>query len=961
MSELANDQLEEILIGALKRAGDDRAAFVDEACGDDVALRSRVLELIEAHDGEPGVLEPQESDNGDQMIGRRVGNFTIDRLLASGGMGSVYVATQDEPRREVALKLMRPGIASRSALRRFQFESQVLARLHHPNIAQVFEAGSHDDGSGGVPYFAMEYLPDTTPITVFVEAKKLRTRQRLSLFAKVCDAVHHGHQRGIIHRDLKPSNILVDSSGEPKIIDFGVARATDSDLAVTTLHTEIGQLIGTLQYMSPEQCQGDPDDLDTRSDVYALGVVLYEVLCGQMPYDVTRVPFSEAARVIREEAPAKPSTVNRTLRGDVETIVLKALEKDRDRRYQSAADLAQDIGRYLRGEAIEARPPSAVYRVRTFARRNRGLVGGVAGAMGILVVALVVISMQAIRISREAAQVAETAAMAAQNNDFLESLLLRTDFFSAENRAVAPADIGLNVKLIDVLTDALDRLDGTPKPISDQALEATFRYRGGMGLFASGNLVDSARHLERALQMRRELYGDAHPDTLECKVGLATTLALFFDQRPRAEQLVREVLAEYAKMPEPPDERTLRAMIILANILMNQERLVEAVDVTRRMVQIVESSERPLDFAGFFVKSMLGHALLWLGRLDEAEEVLEAAEQELQETTDGSHPLRSYFLKVRANLATQRGRWDEAERYFKLAHEGDIAYKGEKTPFGSDALKTWARMESRRGRYAEAANLWRRVVENNIASNDLYNTVTAWQISRLAHALYRAGQLEKAEQQYRVLEQTFEQVPVPNWFRCREQVRFSVVLRMSGKSDEADERARQAFRIARDELSPDDSTERIGLIEVAWSLWQQGSYEAAETLALKAVDGYRRAGAIPDQSMVNAIDTLACAQRDLGRLDEALALFEEIESAYRGDPESVLGRPDPEIVLHHAECLSKLRRYEDAETLLLAIEDQTADVIRGLVELYEAWDKPDKAAQWRAKLPEPADDAAPDS
>ncbi len=184
---------------------------------------------------------------------------------------------------------------------------------------------------------------------------------------------------------------------------------------------------------------------------------------------------------------------------------------------------------------------------------------------------------------------------------------------------------------------------------------------------------------------------------------------------------------------------------------------------------------------------------------------------------------------------------------------------------------------------------------------------------------------------------------------------------MSGKSDEADERARQAFRIARDELSPDDSSERIGLNEVAWSLWQQGSYEAAEALALKAVAGYRRARAIPNQSMVNAIDTLACAQRDLGQLDEALALFEEIESAYRDDPESVLGRPNPEIILHHAECLTKLRRYEDAETMLLAIEDRTADVIRALVELYEAWDKPDEAAEWRAKLPEPADDAAPDS
>ena len=451
--------------------------------------------------------------------------------------------------------------------------------------------------------------------------------------------------------------------------------------------------------------------------------------------------------------------------------------------------------------------------------------------------------------------------------------------------------------------------------------------------------------------MRRELYGDEHPDTLECKVGLATTLNLFFDQRPRAEQLVREALAEYAQMPEPPDERTLRAMVILAIILMDEGRLVEMVDVCRRMVQIVESSERSLDFAGFVAKSYLGHALCGLGRLDEAEEVLDAAEQELQETADGRHPIRPFLVRTRGFVASRRGRWDEAQRYFQLAHELFVAYTGEKTPLGSIGLGGWADMEYRRGRYAEAANLRRRIVENYVASNGLYNTATAWQVGRLAHALYRAGQLGEAEQQYRLLEQILEQVVVPSWYWSQEQARFSVVLRMSGKSDEADERAGQAFRIARDELSPDVLTERKAMNWVAWSLWQQGWYEAAETLAGKAVAGYRRATAVPDQSMVSAIDTLACAQRDLGRLDEALALFEEIESAYRSNPESFLGRPWPaEIILHHAQCLSKLRRYEDAETMLLAIEDRTADVIGVLVELYEAWDKPVKAAEWRAKL-----------
>jgi non-specific serine/threonine protein kinase/serine/threonine-protein kinase len=380
-----HDQVEAIFLAALERVGEDRASFLGSACGRNVGLRDSVLELIAAHVGEPGVLEPEDAEGGDPMIGRRVGSFTIDRLLASGGMGNVYVATQDEPRREVALKVMRSGIASRSAMRRFRLEAQLLGRLRHPNIAHVHEAGTHDDGSseqradeerrsghpGGVPYFAMEYVPESRPITTYVEERELGTRDRLALFAKVCDAVHHGHQKGIIHRDLKPSNVLVDASGEPKVIDFGVARATDSDVAVTTLHTQVGQLVGTLQYMSPEQCAGDPDDLDTRSDVYALGVVLYEMLCGRVPYDVARVPFPEAARMVREEAPAKPSTVNRTLWGDVETIALKALEKDRNRRYQSAADLGRDVERYLRGEAIEARPPSVTHRMRTFARRHK--------------------------------------------------------------------------------------------------------------------------------------------------------------------------------------------------------------------------------------------------------------------------------------------------------------------------------------------------------------------------------------------------------------------------------------------------------------------------------------------------------------------------------------------------------------------------------------------------------------
>jgi serine/threonine protein kinase len=271
-------------------------------------------------------------------------------------MGTVYEAMQEEPRRSVALKIMKRGIASRSALRRFKLESQILARLQHPNIAQIYEAGTHDDDREGVPYFVMEYISSAKTLTEYSTDKGLGTRERLALFSKVCDAVQHGHLKGIIHRDLKPSNILVDANGQPKIIDFGVARSTDSDMAVTTLQTDVGQLIGTLQYMSPEQCEADPSDIDARSDVYALGVTLYELLAGRPPYNVRKVAIHEAIRILLEEEPTSLSSFGKHLRGDIETISKKSLEKNRDHRYQSVIALNEDIQRYLDGEQISARP-----------------------------------------------------------------------------------------------------------------------------------------------------------------------------------------------------------------------------------------------------------------------------------------------------------------------------------------------------------------------------------------------------------------------------------------------------------------------------------------------------------------------------------------------------------------------------------------------------------------------------
>ena len=300
-----------------------------------------------------------------------IGRYRILGIIASGGMGVVYEAMQEAPRRRVALKIIKVGAASEMALRRFHFEAQTLAKLSHPNIAQIYEAGTWESENGETPFFAMEYIPGAQGVVSYAQKKDLSIKDRLVLFAKICDAVHHGHQKGVIHRDLKPDNILVDNNGEPKIIDFGVARATDADLAVTTMQTTMGQLIGTLQYMSPEQCDADPEGIDTRSDVYALGVILFQLLSGNLPYDLRRQAIHEAVRVIKEERPTSMGTVNTSLKGDVDTIALKALEKDRDRRYQSAAELASDINHFLNNEPILARPLSIAYQVRLFTKKYK--------------------------------------------------------------------------------------------------------------------------------------------------------------------------------------------------------------------------------------------------------------------------------------------------------------------------------------------------------------------------------------------------------------------------------------------------------------------------------------------------------------------------------------------------------------------------------------------------------------
>jgi hypothetical protein len=361
-----------------------RTATLEHVCGSDAELRSAVVALLQ-HDAAAGdrflaapptlAEAPSRDDRTDPpwiapLVGQQIGEYQIQRLIAFGGMGAVFEALQTTPRRSVALKLLHPGSATLRLAARFRVEADILARLRHPNIAQVYAAGVGDGPFGDQPYFALELIPAARDIKTYADHHRLSTTARLRQFIKVCRAVHHAHQKGVIHRDLKPQNILVGGDGDPKVIDFGIARVTDADVARTTQHTHAGEIVGTLQYMSPEQCDADPAALDIRTDVYSLGVVLFEFLTGELPYALPRTGIVSAVQAIRQTEPRRLSTAAPRLRGDLEWIVHKTLQKQPAERYDSTAALADDLERYLRGEPVTARKPTPAYLIGRYVQRR---------------------------------------------------------------------------------------------------------------------------------------------------------------------------------------------------------------------------------------------------------------------------------------------------------------------------------------------------------------------------------------------------------------------------------------------------------------------------------------------------------------------------------------------------------------------------------------------------------------
>ncbi len=398
MSTQVHNRIREVFVAVCEHPPADQPRILDELCGDDSFVKSEVQSLLGFHHNDTflsasAMSDAGFADNSDSQIsmppGTKIGRCSITRLIGAGGMGVVYEARQDSPDRRVALKIMRPGGTSTAMVKRFAQEARALAILQHSGIAQIYDAGRELTTAGPVPYLVMELVEGIT-LNTFINRHKLALPAKLKLILQICDAVAHAHLRGVIHRDLKPTNILVDDSGRARILDFGIARLAEND-ARATISTSGGQVLGTLAYMSPEQAGGDPTKIDTRADVYSLGVVLYEVLTGKLPIDVTQVSIAEAVRRIKDIDPAPPSAHSPECRGELDTIALKALSKDSSRRYQSAQALAEDIRRYLTGHPILARGDSALYVLSKHVRRNRVPVT----AAAILLVGLVVFSIYA--------------------------------------------------------------------------------------------------------------------------------------------------------------------------------------------------------------------------------------------------------------------------------------------------------------------------------------------------------------------------------------------------------------------------------------------------------------------------------------------------------------------------------------------------------------------------------------
>jgi serine/threonine protein kinase/Tfp pilus assembly protein PilF len=649
------------------------------------------------------------------------GKYRLLKELGSGGMGVVYLAEQLEPiRRRVALKIIKLGMDTRQVVARFESERQALAVMDHPHIAKVFDAGATETGR---PYFVME-LARGIPITDFCDRHKLSTRERLQLFIPVCQAVQHAHQKGVIHRDLKPSNILVviqDDRPVPKIIDFGIAKATDHRLTQRTLFTEQGQLIGTPEYMSPEQAEMSGLDVDTRTDIYSLGVVLYELLVGLLPFDSQKLRsagFGEIQRIIRETEPPKvstrfsaqketqaaiaekrradPGSLVKLLRGDLDWITMKAMAKDRTHRYSTASELAADIERHLRREPVSAGPPSALYRVSKYIRRHKL---GVAAA-GVVILALLIGATgmtigfwRAIRAEKKAV---EEAAAAKNVSDFLVELFKVSDPSEAKGNTITAREI------LDKGAAKIDRELEPQTSIRARLMETIGTVYTSLGLYQQAETI-----LEKALKLKKSIYGD---DNLSVGDTLFN-LGIIYDDQGRYEEaasLFRQSLDIRSRKLRADDPEVARSLNSLAIAYWNQEKYAQAEPLLERSLAIKEKVlglDHPDLVSTLTNLGILKHSQRKYG---ESEAFFKRALAISEKKLGPDHPDLGMLLNNLGALYEDQGRRAEAEPLYRRCLAIWEKALGPDHPDVAIAVHNLANLYRNLGRYAEAEPLYLR-------------------------------------------------------------------------------------------------------------------------------------------------------------------------------------------------------------------------------------------------------------